>query len=386
MRIALYGPYMFGLAVGLRENPSNDVRLFLDEETLPRSLLEEPEIHDPNFVCVGPWATQRAILWPSSAPVTRALAEFDVALVTELGPIFAQYTDTKFFFIPTGWDLTSGPFPIRSRSTRTRGLGDLSASVIAGRLRNGIRAASGIWAAPFMPFTLAADRLGCALSADLPQPVDTTVFAPRAEPEETTDGFEGLTIFHPSRMQFTPDPFLIETGQFKRNDLLIRGFSDAVTQGLDARLILIDRAGSPDQDLAKRLIDEFGVYDVVEWISAETSAGFSWRELASLYQSSDIVVDEFGGWFGLSALEGASCGRPVLNQVAEEVMASMYPDGYPFLQAKTAEEICDLITMLADPGRRAAIGQASREWVLKHHDRGVVASKCELMLAACGLV
>ena len=42
MRIALYGPYMFGLAVGLRENPSNDVRLFLDEETLPRSLLEEP--------------------------------------------------------------------------------------------------------------------------------------------------------------------------------------------------------------------------------------------------------------------------------------------------------------------------------------------------------
>ena len=386
MRIALYGPYMFGLAVGLRENPSNDVRLFLDEETLPRSLLGEPEIHDPNFVCVGPWATQRAILWPSSAPVTRALAEFDVALVTELGPIFAQYTDTKFFFIPTGWDLTSGPFPIRSRSTRTRGLGDLSASVIAGRLRNGIRAASGIWAAPFMPFTLAADRLGCALSADLPQPVDTTVFAPRAEPEETTDGFEGLTIFHPSRMQFTPDPFLIETGQCKRNDLLIRGFSDALGQGLDARLMLIDRASSPDQDMAKRLIDEFGMNDVVEWLSAETSAGFSWRELASLYQSSDIVVDEFGGWFGLSAVEGASCGRPVLNHVAEEVMASMYPDGHPFLQAKTAEEICDLITMLADPGRRAPIGQASREWVLKHHDRGVVARKCELMLAAHGLV
>ncbi len=386
MRIALYGPYMFGLAVGLRENPSNDVRLFLDEETLPRSLLGEPEIHDPNFVCVGPWVTHRAILRPSSAPVTRALAEFDVALVTELGPIFAQYTGSKFFFIPTGWDLTCGPFPIRSRSARTRGLGDLSASVIAGRLRSGIRGASGIWGAPFIPFMLAADRLGCVLSADLPQPVDTTVFAPRAESEETTDGFEGLTIFHPSRMQFTPDPFLIETGQFKRNDLLIRGFSDAVTQGLDARLILIDRAGSPDQDLAKGLIDEFGVYDVVEWISAETSAGFSWRELASLYQSSDIVVDEFGGWFGLSALEGASCGRPVLNHVAEEVMASMYPDGYPFLQAKTAEEICDLITMLADPGRRAAIGQASREWVLKHHDRGVVASKCELMLAACGLV
>ena len=42
MRIALYGPFMFELAAGLKENPSNNVRLFLDEETLPRSLLAEP--------------------------------------------------------------------------------------------------------------------------------------------------------------------------------------------------------------------------------------------------------------------------------------------------------------------------------------------------------
>ena len=127
MRIALYGPYMFELAVGLRENPSNDVRLFLDEETLPRSLLAEPQIHDPGFVCIGPWATRRAILRPRGAPITRALAEFDVALVTELGPIFAQHADTEYFFIPTGWDLTCGPFPMRSRSSRRRGIGDLSA-------------------------------------------------------------------------------------------------------------------------------------------------------------------------------------------------------------------------------------------------------------------
>jgi len=45
-----------------------------------------------------------------------------------------------------------------------------------------------------------------------------------------------------------------------------------------------------------------------------------------------------------------------------------------------------VITMLTDPDRRAAIGRASREWVLEHHDRSVVARRCESMLAAQGLV
>ena len=386
MRIALYGPYMFELAVGLRENPSNDVRLFLDEETLPRSLLAEPQIHDSGFVRIGPWANRRAILMPGGAPITRALAEFDVALVTELGPIFAQHADTEYFFIPTGWDLTCGPFPMRSRSSRRRGIGDLSAAVIATRLRSGIRAASGIWGAPFMPFELAAARLGCVLSADLPQPIDTSVFTPNVEPEETTGESGCITIFHPARMMFTPDPFLVETGQWKGNDILLRGFADAIDQGIDSRLVLLDRGGSPDQESARRLVHELGLFDFVEWLSSGTSAGFTWRELADLYRSADLVVDEFGGWFGLVALEGASCGKPVLNHVAADVMESMHPDGHPFLQAQTAREVRDVITLLADPDRRAAIGHASRQWVLEHHDRNVVARRCESMLSALGLV
>jgi glycosyltransferase involved in cell wall biosynthesis len=373
------------LATGLRENPSNDVQLFLDEETLPRSLLDEPLIHDPGFVRIGPWATRSAVLWPRTAPIARLLAEFDVVLVTELGPIFAQHAETEYFFVPTGWDLTCGPFPIRSRSSRHRGLGDLSAAIIAIRLRSGIRAASGIWGAPFMPFERAAERLGCVLSADLPQPIDTSVFTPQVESTEATDGFEGLTIFHPARMMFTPDPFLVETGQWKGNDLLIRGFADAVDRGVDSRLVLLDRGGSPDQESARRLIQELGMNDLVEWLSSGTSAGFTWRELADLYRSSDLVVDEFGGWFGLVALEGASCGKSVLNHVAADAMASMYPDGHPFLQAQTVKEVCDVIALLTDTDRREAIGDASRQWVLEHHDRRVVARRCESMLAALGL-
>ncbi len=385
MRIALYGPFMFQLAVGLRENSANDVQLFLDEETLPRSLLDEPLVNDSSFAHVGPWATRTAIMRPRTAPITRLLAEFDVALVTELGPIFAQHAGTNFFFIPTGWDLTCGPFPIRSRSARSRGSGDLSAAIVAARLRSGIRAATGIWGAPFMPFERAVERLGCVLSADLPQPIDTSVFTPHIESAEAIDGFEGLTIFHPARMMFTPDPFLVETGQWKGNDILLRGFADAIDQGVDSRLVLLDRGGSPDQESARRLIHELGMFDLVEWLSSGTSAGFTWRELADLYRSADLVVDEFGGWYGLIALEGASCGKSVLNHVSADAMASMYPDGHPFLQARTAQDVRDVITMLTDPDRRAVIGSASREWVLEHHDRSVVARRCESMLAALGL-
>jgi len=67
-------------------------------------------------------------------------------------------------------------------------------------------------------------------------------------------------------------------------------------------------------------------------------------------------------------------------------MALMYPDGHPFLQAHTAEEVRETITLLSDTDRRTAIGNASRQWVLEHHDRTVVARRCESMLAALGLM
>jgi len=136
---------MFELAVGLRENPDNEVRLFLDEDTIPRSLRSEPALDDPGFVEVGPWISTRSILRPRSSEIAKRLGGFDVALVTELGPIFAAASRVPFVFIPTGWDLTCGPFPVRSRSSRNRGVNDLSALAVAYRLRLGIRTAIGIW-------------------------------------------------------------------------------------------------------------------------------------------------------------------------------------------------------------------------------------------------
>ena len=384
MKIALYGHFMYELAVGLRENPDNEVQLFLDSATLPTCLRDEPLLHDAAFAKVAPWVTGREILRPADAEITEHLSDYDIAIVTDLGPIFAASAAIEFVFLPSGWDLTHAPFPFRSRSTRPRGRSDIVDTVVAARIRRGIRAATSIWGAGFLPFRLAVERLGCSLGGCLPQAIDTELFRPAAAPPGNARSGR-VTIFHPARMMFTPDPFLIETGGWKRNDLLLKGFAKAVDQGVDARLRLVEREGSPDQDLARRLLSDLDVSDRVEWLSTGTPTEFTWREVAGLYQASDVSSDDFGGWFGLAALEGASCGKPVLNFLEADVMESEYPGGHPFVQTADEDQVCGAVTALADPDRREAIGRASREWVLEHHDRSVVARRCESMLAALGL-
>ena len=384
MKIALYGHFMYELAVGLRENPDNEVQLFLDSATLPTCLRDEPLLHDAAFAKVAPWVTGREILRPADAEITEHLSDYDIAIVTDLGPIFAASAAIEFVFLPSGWDLTHAPFPFRSRSTRPRGRSDIVDTVVAARIRRGIRAATSIWGAGFLPFRLAVERLGCSLGGCLPQAIDTELFRPAAAPPGNARSGR-VTIFHPTRMMFTPDPFLIETGGWKRNDLLLKGFAKAVDQGVDARLRLVEREGSPDQDLARRLLSDLDVSDRVEWLSTGTPTEFTWREVAGLYQASDVSSDDFGGWFGLAALEGASCGKPVLNFLEADVMESEYPGGHPFVQTADEDQVCGAVTALADPDRREAIGRASREWVLEHHDRSVVARRCESMLTALGL-
>jgi hypothetical protein len=383
--IALFGHFMYQLAARLRYKPENYVRLFLDSRTIPTCLRSEPLLDDPTFAIVAPWVGRQEILRPGDAETTERLSEFDVAIVTDLGPIFAERSMTPFVFFPGGWDLTRAPFPVRSRLTRRRGLADLVEAVLAIGQRRGIRGAASIWGPAFTPFRRAVDRLGLERGGCLPQAIDTDLFTPGQPTLRSTSDSWTLTIFHPARFMFTPDPFLIETGGWKRNDLLVRGFASAVGIGLDGRLVLIERESSPDERLARDLIDDLGIGSRVDWLGTGSGVEFTRREVAELYRSCDVSSDDFGGWFGLATLEGASSGRPVLNWLEPDVMAAEYPDGHPFVRVADADQICAAILELGDPERRLEIGQASREWVMVHHDRRVVARRCEHMLGELGL-
>ena len=84
-------------------------------------------------------------------------------------------------------------------------------------------------------------------------------------------------------------------------------------------------------------------------------------------------------------VEDAGCGRPVLNHLEPGVMKSEYPGGHPFVQGSDAESIRTALLDLADRDHREAVGRASRDWVMEHHDRGVVAERCVRMLEEIGL-
>ena len=379
---------MYELAVGLRENPDNDVRLFLDSRTIPGCLSGEGLLQDPTFAQCEPWITYREIIRPKKAKITELLSEFDVALVTDLGPVFAASSGTRFIFIPGGSDLTQWSFPIRSRSTRPRSLRrNILELIIGARLRPAIRSSVSVWAwGPFSPILLAAKRLGLSLDTFLPQMVDTDLFFPAENPLEELAERETITVFHPTRILFESDPRMIEAGGCLGNDVLIKGFARAASQGLDVRLVLIDREGSPDQQIAKELIEGLGISNRVVWLSAGTSAGFTWREMADLYRECDIAVSTFSGWTGLITLEAAASGKPVITRVEEDAMAWLYPEGHPLVQAGNEREVCDAILWLANSEVRRSVGESSRQWVLNHHDRGLVARRCALMLAGLGFV
>ena len=386
MKIAVFGHSLFHLAVGLRQNPENDVRLFIDAGTIPVTLRDETRLRDQSFVELVPRITYQDLLHPGSAYISKQLCSFDIALVTDLGPIFAASVGKRFVFIPGGSDLTEYPFPIRSRSTRRRGREDVLRFLIAARLRPAIRSALGIWGSgPFSPWTLAASRLGLSLDEFLPRAFDTELFAPEGNRSRAFDVSESLTIFHPTRIDYSENRHTRDTGGCKRNDLLFRGFAEAIKSDLRVRLVLIERAGSSDQHRAKQLLSSLGVTEYVTWLSPRDPAGYSWRETADLYRASDVVVSDFAGWTGMVNVEGAACGRPVIGYLEPDSMNKMYPDGSPLVQATSSVEICDSIMMLADSERRDDIGRRSREWALEHHDMYVVARRCELMLRTLGV-
>lgn len=392
MRIALLGPSLFELAVGLRNVPGNTVEFFVDERSfiLHRELRDEPMLTDPHFVRVDAWYSATSFLNPKSSRIVQELNRFDVVICSDFGPLFAGYSQVPFVFLPCGGDLTAAPFPLRTLRYRLKGVAGpvrirhLVADPVRSLLmRRGIKRAAKIWlfSGPFKPWIAAIDKLGLQRPTEtdcLPAAIDTEVFSPSPTISRSN---ASLTVFHPSRLLISQSRTNVETGQWKHNDVLLQGLAIAISQGIDARLTLIRHANAVDQASADSLINNLGLHDRVNWLHAVNPNGFSWRELAEHYCSSDVVADDFGaGWFGTIALEGAACGKPVIQPVDEDSMRVVYPDGHPFLRATDPAGVADLLGQLQDKRVRNRVGYESRDWAERHHNPNRVADRCMKML------
>ena len=344
---------------------------------------DEPELRDPDFAEVEDWESRSGLLAPDASVLARRLGEFDVTLLSDVGVAFGPGSRKPYVFVPSGYDLTALPFPWRSRELRSRGLPDCKAVLLSMVQRRGIANASAVWTGGFRPDREALKRLRLPVPTAedyLPLAFNERLFCPLDRNGGVDYDSSTLTVFHPSRFLTNRTSFLESIGRFKRNQVLLEGVTLARAKGIDVRLTLIERASGGEVDLARSTIEKLGLTAAVTWVSSSLKTGLSHVEMARLYRGSDVVADDFGvGWFGGVAIEGAACGKPVLNAVDEGVMQVLYSD-HPLLNAGSGDEVCERLESLMDEDYRRQVGEWSARWALEHHGRKNVARRCLSML------
>lgn len=389
MRIALYGNIcnnFYQLAKVIRAYSDIDVHLYVDSrgdsQQLPES--DDPHLREgyPAWIHKGHYMSAAALTAPWRAPLVRELEQYDLVVVSGLGPVFTQFVEKPTVFLVSGGDLTVYPFPLRFLHHHRTLKMKLAALYFGIWQRRGIRKFAELWSPAFLPFTSAAQKLKVGhlvTSTYFPLIVDEAWLKYKPNPltatnpavEEMTSRFDFI-VFHPSRMMISDTPELRSSGQWKQNDLLIRAFAAFVRSSGASRagLVLIDRGQSTENDTARRLIAALGIQQNVLWLSPPRTFGFTRQELIPIYASADVVADDFGiGWFGSIVLEGLALRKPVLCYVDEKAIAELYP-WHPLLSSDTVEGNRDYLQQLYEDSRhREELGARGRRWIEEFHTR-----------------
>lgn len=94
------------------------------------------------------------------------------------------------------------------------------------------------------------------------------------------------------------------------------------------------------------------------------------KRLIDYYRSCDAVLDHFVyGYYGATALEAASIGRPVIMRLRDEHYRPLYAgDVAPVENASTPEEVTRALVRLMDQEEyRQEKGEAIRQWLQRNH-------------------
>ena len=191
---------------------------------------------------------------------------------------------------------------------------------------------------------------------------------------------EGLILFHPSRIMFTPKSYVN-----KANDRLYRALARLRRTGRSFTLILISLGpGNIDEPEARRLLDELGIADRVVWLPRKLKR----HELREWYQIADLTADEFiGGSIGSISVETMACGTPLLSRLATEdpdpthwSPALVYEELPPVINVSSEQEILDaLIRFSDDRPALAALGTAGRRWTEENYSGQAVARRYQAL-------
>jgi glycosyltransferase involved in cell wall biosynthesis len=202
-------------------------------------------------------------------------------------------------------------------------------------------------------------RLGLTNGVYLPYPMDDDRYAPgpghaRAEWEARL----GAGVF-----------VLVTT----RIDARVKGFGAECLRALveaaraEPALRFVYVRWGQDQAAFEELVAEAGLADRFLGLPAAGK-----RRLIDYYRSCDAVLDQLTfGYYGTTGLEAAAVGKPVLIRLRRTQYDALYDgDGAPMIDVDGTGALRDrLVEIARDPGRRDAVGAATRDWLVRTHGR-----------------
>ena len=200
-------------------------------------------------------------------------------------------------------------------------------------------------------------RLGFTNGVYLPYPMDSEKYCPgvgAARAKWVEELGEGVFVLTTSRL----DSEVKGQGQS-----FFDALKEAIKKKPELRFVFLLWGNSAEK--AKETIQSLGISKNVLILPPVGKV-----KLIDYYRSCDVVLDTFVyGYYGATALEAASIGKPVIMKLREEHYAPLYNgDIMPVENVSTPERLADTLTHLAgDEKYRKEKGVAMREWLLRNH-------------------
>jgi glycosyltransferase involved in cell wall biosynthesis len=174
-------------------------------------------------------------------------------------------------------------------------------------------------------------------------PIDTDAWAP-AHGDSGHDGTDGpVTILHAPNHR-----------AMKGTDALMRACDELRSDGLEIELRLLERVPN--------------------------------SEVRAAMDRADLIAEEFLLGYGLTAMEGMSLSKPVLSNLAVEGYYEVFRrqtrfDDCPIVSTTPETLSQQLRRLVRDPALRRRLGQEGREFTLREHSYGAMATLWEAVYA-----
>lgn len=293
----------------------------------------------------NPWGIryQEMNIYPGCGPYihwAKALAEHDVSYSASM-PLASYFSGTPYCVCPVGGDVQfdcgRGDWygEVMSKAFRTARFILVSNPHMLGHCR----------------------RLGFSNALYLPYPMDSNRYSPgsgKSRSQWVQEKGDGLYVLSSSRL---------DAGVKGHGNAYFSALAEAVKLRPELRFVFLQWGESVES--MKRAVNEMGLSKNVLVLPPVGK-----KRLIDYYRSCDVVLDTFVyGYYGATALEAASIGKPVVMKIRSEHYDPLY--GGDVMPAENASSPADitraLIHLAKDKEYRDRKGLDMREWLVRTH-------------------